>query len=96
VGLELGRVLRHVAGQHMVAHHLFQPAEPEERELGEDATLVGDASGQHHIVGAQPVGGDDQQPVAQVVHVPDLTPTRGPEVRERCLEQRLAKLGHGL
>jgi hypothetical protein len=43
----------------------------------EDAALVGDAGGQHPVEGADAVGGDDDEAVAKVVDVADLTAAAG-------------------
>ena len=67
------RVARHVALAHVVRHHVLQQVEPEERELREHAALARDRGGQHHVERAQAVGRDDQQLVAEVVHVADLS-----------------------
>ena len=39
----------------------FQEVEPEERELGEHASLLRDAGGQHIVEGGDPIGGDEEQ-----------------------------------
>jgi len=46
--------------------------EPEGGELCEDASLIGDAGGQDDVEGGYAVGGDDQEPVVQVVDVAHL------------------------
>src|SRR5262245_38974959 len=46
--------------------------EPEERQAGEHPALVGNARRQHPVEGADAVGGDDYELVAQVVYVPHL------------------------
>ena len=59
---------------HQLAHHL----EPKGADLRQQATFIGDAIGHDHVVGADAVGGDDQQTlVAQVVYVADLAGTLG-------------------
>src|SRR5262245_54096915 len=45
---------------------------PTERDLWEQHALAGQARRQHHVVRAQAVGGDDQQAIAEVEHVPHL------------------------
>ena len=51
---------------------LAQPLEPERADLRQHATLVGNAGGQDPVEGADAVGADQQQLVAQVVNVADL------------------------
>src|SRR5436305_1124297 len=54
-----------------------QPAQPEERHRGQDAALVGDRCRQHPIKGADAIGGDDDQAVAEVVDVADFALSPG-------------------
>ncbi len=57
----------------MVGDDVGEVVEPEQRELGEDASLVGDAGGQNVVEGRNPVGGDEEQLlVADGVDVADL------------------------
>ena len=54
-----------------------EEVEPEQRQGREDAALVGDAGRQHPVEGADAVGGDDDEPVAEVVDVADLAAAAG-------------------
>ena len=56
----------------MVPHQVGRPVEPEEREAGEDAALVGDRRRQHRVERADAIGRHDQQPVADLVDVAHL------------------------
>jgi hypothetical protein len=44
----------------MVRHDVPGACEPEIRDLREHAALAGNRVGQHHVEGAQAIGGDDQ------------------------------------
>src|SRR5207249_1202350 len=54
-----------------------QEPEPELGQAGQHAALVGNAGGQHPVESADPVGGDDDQAVPEVVNVTDLAVTAG-------------------
>ena len=60
---------------------LAQKVEPKIAHLRQHPTLVGDACGQHPIVGANPVAADQQQPVAQVpiTEIIDIADFAAPE-----------------
>src|SRR6185437_6381767 len=73
-----------VAGEDMVRER--EPVEPEGAEAGQDYPLLGDAVGQDPVEGADPVGGDDQEPVAQVVDVAHLAPAAR-DLAQRRLQQ---------
>ena len=45
----------------MIRDDVLRPREPERREAGEHAALVGDLGRQDHVEGRDPVGGDEQQ-----------------------------------
>ena len=70
VGLEFGRILIDVGGDEVVLH--AEELHPEERELVEDLTLVGHAAGQDHVEGADAVGDDHQELVAEIEDIADL------------------------
>ena len=57
-------------------------AEPEDRQPGEHLALVGDRRRVDDVVGRDPVGGDHEQLVAQVVDLPDLARGEQGEVGE--------------
>ena len=57
----------------MVRHHVRQPVEPPQRQLGEDDALVGDGRVEDEVEGRDLVGGHHQQPVVVGrVQLPDL------------------------
>ena len=51
--------------------------EPEGAQAGQDAPLVGDAVGHDPVERTDAIGGDQEQPIAQVVDVADLAPPPG-------------------
>ena len=55
----------------------LQQVEPEHAQAGEDAALVGDAGRQDPVEGADAVGGDQQEPFAQIVNVAHLAAPAG-------------------
>ena len=72
----------------MVGDGVLEEVEPEERELGEDASLVGDAGGEDVIEGGDAVGGDEEEVGggvrAEGIDVADLA---AGEQRQRCRDQ---------
>jgi hypothetical protein len=86
--LERRRQVAHVGREHMVGNDARGVLEPERRQLREDLALVGDPRAEHVIEGRDPVGGDEQQAIAQVEKVPDLTVTVGNDPVEVCVEER--------
>ena len=50
-----------VGGEDVVGGEVTEQVEPEERELGEDPALVGDAAAEDVIEGGDAVGGDEEQ-----------------------------------
>src|SRR5256712_2586323 len=52
---------------------LGEPLEPEGREVGQDHGFAGNAVRQHDIKSGRAIGGDDQQRLAEVIDVPDLS-----------------------
>ena len=70
--------------------------EPVERQPGEDAALVGDGVGNHHVEGRDPIRGDDQQSI--VVDPVDLTYLPRPEMlqRKHAAQDSPALCGHGV
>ena len=84
-GVDAGRQhAGHVDAGQVVAQDVRGLVEPEIADLAEHLALAGDRVGQHHVEGAEPVGGHDQQQRAvlagfgrqcgrrQVEHVADL------------------------
>ena len=62
---------------------LVQLPEPESAELRQYPPLVGNSVGQHEVEGADPIGADQQQPVAQVVNIPYFAAANRPIVERR-------------
>ena len=62
---------------------------------GQHPPLVGDAGGQDPVERAEPVGADQQEPVAQVVDVADLAAPHG-QARQRGFENYGGGHGEGL
>ena len=63
--------------QNMVGNHVVQQIEPEQRELCQHAPFVGNGRGHDDIKRRKPVGGDNQQPVAEIINVADLAARDG-------------------
>ena len=87
----------------MVRDDVPGAGEPEGRETGEDAPLVGDLRRQDDVEGRDAVGGDEQQPlvvervqlahlaaadVQGVRHAPSPAPRRAPEALEHGVDVR--------
>lgn len=65
----------------------FQPVEPEDAHRGQNAALLRDAGRHHPVEGADSVGSDDRESVAEVVDVAYFSaPAR--EARDLALQQR--------
>ena len=80
-----------VCGQEVVRDRVLEQVEPEERELGEDAALVGDAGGEDVVEGGDAVGGDEEKlVVAEVVDVAHLAAGGERKIAEAGLEKGLA------
>ncbi len=74
----------------MVGHDVLQEIEPEQRELGQHASLLRDAGGQHVIERRDAVGGDKQQVVvADLVQVADLAAGEELEVGKIGLQKNV-------
>src|SRR6266852_5312880 len=77
--LELVEGRREIRGaEDVVGNDVLQEIEPEERELSQNAALVGDWRGKDDVEGGEPVRGDDQELVAEIVDVADFA------ARSRC------------
>jgi len=71
---------REVGGaQDVVGNDLAELMKPEERELREDATLVGDCRGHNDVESGKAVGGDDEQFIAQVIDIANFAARDGRE-----------------
>ncbi len=66
----------------VVWNNVPQQIKPEERELREDAAFVRDRSGKNYVESGEPVRSDDQQLVAEIIDVTDLTARGGGQARE--------------
>ena len=83
VGRELaGKILR---GNHVVRHHVRQLFEPEQRELRQHASLIGNRRGQNDVESRKAVRRHDQQSVAEIVDVADLSAPVELKPRKICL-----------
>ena len=67
-----GDLVGDVGRDQVVGADVLGLAEPEDRHLGQHRALAGDRRRHHDVVGGDPVGGDHQQVVPVLVHVPDL------------------------
>ena len=77
-----------VAGNEVMLEALAELLEPEQADGGEDLALVGNAVGHDDVVGADAIGGDDEQALAQVVNVAHLAATdrEGEVASNECVE----------
>ncbi len=66
---KLGRIGRH----HVVCDDRTRPVEPERGDLRQDLPLVGDAGSEHVVEGRNAIGCDDEELVAEIVDVADLS-----------------------
>jgi len=73
-----------------------EDAEPEGRELVQDLPLVRDPVRQDPVERADPVGGDDEEVIAEVVDVADLAPGHQRQGRETRLRERAVFVDHPL
>ena len=56
-----GGILVDIGGDQVVGDDVGEVIEPEQGNLAEDASLVGDAGGQNVVEGGDAVGGDEKQ-----------------------------------
>ncbi len=77
----------HVGAEQVMRHEVTHALEPERRELREDLALVGDAGAEHVVERRDAIGRDDQQVVADFVHVANLAAAMQGESRERGFEE---------
>ncbi len=83
---DLLRVLVDVGGNQVIGDDVSQVIEPEQGDLAEDASLVGDAGSQDVVEGRDAVSGDEQQLlVANGVNVTDFAAGVKVEIGEVCL-----------
>jgi hypothetical protein len=69
----------HVEREEVVRDEVAHPIEPERGQLREHLALVGNARAEHVVERGNPIGGDDEQIVAELVDVADLA---APEERQ--------------
>src|SRR4030095_6138786 len=79
-----------VSTENVVGNDVFQQLKPEKRDLCEDFSFVGYGSWHYDVEGREPVGGDDEEPVAEIIDVANLAARRGREARKICF----AKYSH--
>jgi hypothetical protein len=70
----------------MVRDDVLQVVQPEQRHLRQHLALAGDGCREDHIEGRQPVGGNDQQLVPEIIDVTHLAAVRQPEPSDVRLE----------
>src|ERR1700681_2787250 len=76
VGILLRRwgISFHIVRDHMVGHEVAEEIEPEEGNLGQYASLMWNASGQHIVESRDAIGGNEEKMLTvEIVHIPDLT-----------------------
>jgi len=77
----------------MVLKFIGEKLKPEEAEGGQQAPLIGNAVGHDAVEGADSIGGNDQQGVAEIVNIAHFS---APAVeREIGLEEGITHSGHG-
>ena len=70
----------------MIRNDCARPVEPERGDLGEDLALVGDARAEHVVEGGNAIGRDDQQAIAEIVDIANLSLSIGSARGERGVE----------
>ena len=83
--------MRDVGGDEVIGHDVAQQLEPEERELGEDLALAGDAGGEHVIEGGDAIRGDEQEGFADSIEVADFAAREQRETGEIGLSECLQR-----
>jgi len=68
---------------------LAEAVEPERAHLREHTSLVWDTAGQNPVEGADPIAGNQQQPIAEIVNVANFAPADG-QISQIGLHHRLA------
>ena len=82
--------------EHVVRHDRRGVPEPERRELREHLALVRNARAEHVVERRDPIGGDEQQAVAEVEQVADLAVTIGCGAVEAGVEEGSGETARGL
>jgi len=68
----------------VVGDCILQQMEPEKRELRKDTALVGNRRGQDDVESGEPVRGDDEELVVEIVNVADFASRNGHQAGELC------------
>ncbi len=88
--LELGEGRGKIRGaEDVVGNYILQQTEPEKRKLRKDAALVGNRRGKDDVESGEPVRGDDQELVIEVVNVADFAARNGRQAGELRFLQSL-------
>ena len=74
--------------QHMIRHEVTRAVEPECGQLREHLALVGNRRPKHEIESRDPIGGDDQQRIIDLIQVPNLTATMRRQAFQGGFEDR--------
>src|SRR5262245_36440185 len=72
----------------MIGDDPASAAEPERGNLRQDFDLVGDARAEHVVERRDPVGGDNQQAIAEIKNVANFPVSIGLAARERGMQKR--------
>src|SRR2546426_10903044 len=79
----------------MVRHDVARLLEPERRELREHFALVGNARAEDIVEGGDPVGGDEQQAIVDLVDVAYFALAMRPNSVQACVDDRGSKRHSG-
>jgi hypothetical protein len=71
----------------MMSNDILQNFEPIGGYLVENPPFMGNAIGEDHIKGGDPVSGHDQQMFTQIINVPDLSPMKDRDFLEFRTQQ---------
>ncbi len=81
--IKRGREFR--GAQNVIGEDIFQEIEPEERELRQDASLVGYRRGHDDVEGREAIRSHDKQAVAQIIDIAHLAARQRRDARKICL-----------
>ena len=82
-------------GENMIGDDVVKEIEPEERELGENAALVGNRRGHDDVESREAVGGDEEETVAEIINVANLAASGRRESGEMCFTKDTSCGGGG-
>jgi hypothetical protein len=71
-GMQLGGEVVDLRRDNVVRYQIAEQVEPEQRNLGQNLALAGDARAEHVVKGGDAVGGHHQQVVAHCIQIADL------------------------